>query len=58
MPVRSLDEQADELLETYARSQRKSLRRLGIMDRARRAIVARREVPLSALTRQRKINDE
>lgn len=49
----TLEEQADALLEGLARSKGQSLRQLGVMDRRRQRVVARREIPLSRFERKR-----
>jgi hypothetical protein len=50
---KTLDEQAEELLEEWASSQGLDLRQLGILNAERRRRIARREIPLSRFRRER-----
>lgn len=50
---RELDRQAEALLEEWAAQQGVTLRSLGILNAQRRARVARREIPLSRVLRDR-----
>jgi hypothetical protein len=52
-PSRELDRQAEALLEEWAAQQGTDLRSLGILNARRRALVARREIPLSRIRRER-----
>jgi hypothetical protein len=44
-----LEEEAEEILHEFAKSQGKSLRKLGILDTRRIKVVNRREIPMTVL---------
>lgn len=56
--TKTLDEQAEELLEGWAREQGLDLRQLGILNAERRRRIARREIPLSRLRREREEDED
>ena len=48
MPEKTLEEQANELLQEFARGQGKSMRRLGMIDADRQRAINDHEVPMSS----------
>lgn len=45
----TLEDKATELLREYAKSQGKSMRKIGILDERRMTLVNKREIPLSTM---------